>query len=59
MKKSENKFTVKFTISSQSVLPGCELIVNQNASYILIISNMVVTLKNKQGNGTMLSKLRD
>lgn len=44
MKKSENKFTVKFAISSQNVPPACELIVNQNALYALINSVMSVNL---------------
>ena len=45
--KSENKFTVKFTLISQNVLPGCELVVNQNTSCALIDSNMSVNLQNK------------
>ena len=49
MNKSENKFTDKFALSSQNVHPRCELVVNQNASYALIYSNMSVNLRNKQG----------
>ena len=56
MKKSENKFTVKFTLSSQNVLPGCELVVNQNASYALIDSNMSVNLQNKGVHSRSISK---
>jgi hypothetical protein len=49
MNKFGNKFTVKFAISSQKQHLGCELIVNQNASYALNNSNMSVNLINKQG----------
>lgn len=48
MKKPDNKFTIKFALSSRNVLPVCELVVNPNASYALNNSNMGVNLWNKQ-----------
>jgi hypothetical protein len=49
MKISGNKFTDKFALSSQNIRLGCELVVNQNASYAMNINNMSVNLRNWQG----------
>ena len=48
MEKTENKFTVKFALSSQYSLQISELVVNQNALYALIYSIISVNLRNKQ-----------
>jgi len=48
MNKSENKFTVKVTRSSQNAHRDCELIVNQNTLNKLIYSNINMNLRNKQ-----------
>jgi len=49
MKKTGNKVTLKVSLSSQNERSGCELVVNQNASYALINNNLSVPLRNKQG----------